>query len=82
MEGLGRGHSQSIAASVKLILNGEAREFKQTAMQLDVLLGQIGFAEKPVLVEHNGVAIHQRDYPSTALAEGDRLEIILIVAGG
>jgi len=35
-----------------------------------------------VLIEHNGVALHRREWQETALAEGDRIEIIRVVAGG
>jgi sulfur carrier protein len=35
-----------------------------------------------VLVEHNGDALRREEWPGRSLAEGDRLEIIRIVAGG
>ena len=65
-----------------LKLNGESRDFKETEMPLPVLLDQLGFGERPVLVEHNGTALHQREHPETTVQDGDQLEIILIVAGG
>ena len=34
------------------------------------------------LVEHNGVALRRRDWPNEKLAEGDRLEILQVAAGG
>lgn len=35
-----------------------------------------------VLIEHNGVALHRREWPDRSLSEGDRIELIKIVAGG
>ena len=46
------------------------------------LLQTLGLAEVPVLVEHNATALFPREFAVTALAAGDRLEIIRIVAGG
>lgn len=46
------------------------------------LLQTLGMAEIPVLVEHNTTALFPREFPTTALSPGDRLEIIRIVAGG
>ena len=65
-----------------LILNGEQHTFEGETLSLPGLLKQLGFAERPVLVEHNGTALHQREHAACQLAEGDRLEIIQIVAGG
>lgn len=46
------------------------------------LLSSLGLAEVPVLVEHNTIALFPREFRDIALAEGDRVEIIRIVAGG
>ena len=35
-----------------------------------------------LLIEHNGVALHRREWPQRALAQGDRIELIKVVAGG
>jgi thiamine biosynthesis protein ThiS len=35
-----------------------------------------------ILVEINGLALHRREWTKRALAEGDRIEFIRIVAGG
>jgi thiamine biosynthesis protein ThiS len=34
------------------------------------------------LVEHNGLALHRSEWPSARLAEGDRIEILQVAAGG
>jgi thiamine biosynthesis protein ThiS len=34
------------------------------------------------LVEHNGLAVHRHEWAERLLAEGDRVELIRVVAGG
>ncbi len=65
---------------MKLQLNGSAREVKAT--QAEELVAELGLPLSAALVEHNGRALLRSEWPSTALAEGDRLEIIRMVAGG
>ncbi len=65
---------------MKLRLNGGAREVKAT--QVEELVAELGLPLSAALVEHNGRALLRSEWPSTALAEGDRLEIIRMVAGG
>ena len=45
------------------------------------LLGQ-KLAPRSVVVEHNGEAVAPSQFGRRQLAEGDRLEIVKIVAGG
>jgi sulfur carrier protein len=35
-----------------------------------------------VLIEHNGLALHRHEWPNHVLAEGDRIELLRVVAGG
>lgn len=72
----------SSADTMKVELNGEERSFPGREMELPALLAALGFAGRPVLVELNGMALNQRDHGSTTVRDGDRLEIIMIVAGG
>jgi sulfur carrier protein len=41
-----------------------------------------GLDPRHVVVEHNGEALEKRRYEDTALADGDRLELVRAVAGG
>lgn len=41
-----------------------------------------GLDPRQVAVERNGEVVFKTDYSSTQLADGDRLEIIKVVAGG
>jgi thiamine biosynthesis protein ThiS len=51
-------------------------------MTLSDLLESIGFGGKPVVVELNEQAVFPRDYPSTLIQEGARIEIVTLAAGG
>ncbi|MEM6910566.1 MAG: sulfur carrier protein ThiS [Verrucomicrobiota bacterium] len=66
---------------MQVVLNGEERNL---AAELTVtqLLTNLELGSVPVLVERNGEALFPRDYPQTHLADGDRLEIVRVVAGG
>jgi len=35
-----------------------------------------------VLIEHNGLALHRREWPDRKLTEGDRIELLRGGAGG
>ncbi|HEV2803657.1 MAG TPA: sulfur carrier protein ThiS [Chthoniobacterales bacterium] len=41
-----------------------------------------GLEPKTVLIEHNAVALRQREWPERKLSEGDRVEFVRVVAGG
>jgi sulfur carrier protein len=65
---------------MKLILNGQEREVR--AMQVEQLVAELGLPLAAALVEHNGTALLRSEWPKTHLQDGDRLEIIRLVAGG
>ena len=62
-------------------INGERREVR-AGTPLPALLEALDLPAKSVLVEHNGTALFRTDWPQVALADGDQLEIIRVVAGG
>ncbi|HMO65703.1 MAG TPA: sulfur carrier protein ThiS, partial [Verrucomicrobiota bacterium] len=47
----------------------------------DFLAAQ-GLPPRSVVVEHNGEAVAPSEFAARPLADGDRLEIVRIVAGG
>jgi sulfur carrier protein len=63
-----------------LLVNGETREV--TARDIPELLVALGLPPAASLVEHNGTALGRDEWAERSLCEGDRLEIIRIVAGG
>jgi len=66
---------------MKLTLNGQVRDLENGATLSD-LLASLQLAEKLVLVELNGHAVHRADFPETKLREADAIEIVRIVGGG
>ena len=62
-------------------LNGEAHGV-HAGQTLPELLAALNLPAQSVLVEHNGTALFRADWPGVRLANGDRLEIIRVVAGG
>lgn len=65
---------------MKLILNGSEHEVR--AAQVEELVAELGLPLAAALVEHNGTALLRSEWETTQLHEGDRLEIIRMVAGG
>ncbi len=65
---------------MKLVLNGKDREVKAT--QVEELVAELGLPLAAALVEHNGTALLRSEWAATSLRDGDRLEIIRMVAGG
>lgn len=62
-------------------LNGErvdAREAKTIAELID----RYQLPPQSILVEHNGLAVHRHEWAQRSIAEGDRVELIRVVAGG
>jgi sulfur carrier protein len=61
-------------------VNGERREV--IARDVAELMNELGLPAAACLVEHNGTALRRDEWRQTSLREGDRLEMIQIVAGG
>jgi thiamine biosynthesis protein ThiS len=69
------------AMTLKLTVNGESRAF---AGPLDVagLVAALGLEPRKVAVERNLEIVPKSCYGATALADGDRIEIVHFVGGG
>jgi len=65
---------------MKLVLNGKEHEVR--ADQVEALVAELGLPLAAALVEHNGTALLRSEWAKTSLHDGDRLEIIRMVAGG
>ena len=66
---------------MRISLNGEASD-SCGAQTVGDLVRHYELTPEGLLIEYNGVALHRREWQETALAEGDRIEIIRVVAGG
>lgn len=65
---------------MKITLNGQETDCTSTTVSL--LLTELGFEGKPVVVEHNENALLKSEHTVAQIAEGDRLEIVTLAAGG
>jgi thiamine biosynthesis protein ThiS len=66
---------------VRLTVNGEDRVF-EAVRDIAALVAAIGLDERKVAVERNLAIVPRSAYGSTALAEGDRIEIVHFIGGG
>ena len=66
---------------MRISLNGEEAD-AGGAQTVAELIGRFQLPPEAVLIEHNGVALHRREWPQKALTDGDRIEIVRVVAGG
>ncbi len=62
-------------------INGESREIAR-AGNVAELIEELALPAPAILVEHNGLALRRNEWTGRALEEGDRIELIRIVAGG
>lgn len=64
-----------------VIANGR-REEVRLPCTIESFLALHGLPPRSVVVEHNGEPVLHWEFGSRALASGDRLEVVRIVAGG
>ena len=66
---------------MKLFINGEPREIDRAATIAE-LISVLDLPAPALLVEHNDHALRREEWAARPVGEGDRIEIIRIVAGG
>lgn len=64
-----------------LFLNGEKREVSGPAT-IPELVEWLGVPSAALLIEHNGLALLRDEWAGRRLAEGDRVEMLRLTAGG
>jgi sulfur carrier protein len=64
-----------------IVANGKKRAVRDGAMVSD-LLQELKLEPLQVFIEHNGAPLEREDFGTTALREGDKLEIAQMVGGG
>ena len=62
-------------------LNGEPADARG-ASTVEELVKNYELTPETVLIEHNGVALHRREWPERRIAPNDRIELLRVVAGG
>lgn len=66
---------------MKILLNGEEREVADE-ITLPQLLESLSLAKERIAIELNTVVVRKRDWDSTLVKEGDRVEVVHFVGGG
>jgi sulfur carrier protein len=66
---------------MQISLNGELIDTRE-AKTIAELIDRYQLPPQSILVEHNGLAVHQHEWSERSLAEGDRIEFVRVVAGG
>jgi thiamine biosynthesis protein ThiS len=69
------------AQTIKVTVNGEAREFKGNPTAPE-LLDLLGINPGLVAVAVNGVVVRKADLDATVISDGDVIEIVRAVGGG
>ena len=66
---------------IQVQVNGATERF-ESDIDVSALLARLQLAGKRVAVERNGEIVPRSRFAQTALANGDRLEIVVAVGGG
>ena len=66
---------------MKISVNGETVDTRE-AKTIGELIDRYQLTPQSILVEHNGLAVHRHEWSQRPLSEGDRVELIRVVAGG
>jgi len=69
------------APAITLTVNGERRQFPQP-LTCAGLIAALGLAGKRVALECNGEIVPRGRHAEQALADGDKIEIVVAVGGG
>ena len=62
-------------------INGESKSV-EFARSVAAMLEELGLPPTALLVEHNGTALHREEWSNRPISEGDKFELVRIVAGG
>ena len=66
---------------IELVINGEPRSFP-APLTVAQLVETLDLTGKRIAIERNGEIVPRSQHADTALASGDRLEIVVAVGGG
>jgi sulfur carrier protein len=66
---------------VTITVNGERRDFEQ-AIVIAQLVDRLGLTGKRIAIERNGEIVPRGQFGATAIANGDKVEIVVAVGGG
>ncbi|HUG59888.1 MAG TPA: sulfur carrier protein ThiS [Candidimonas sp.] len=66
---------------MNITLNGKAQQLEQVNT-VSELIAFLGYQGKRIAVEANGDIVPKSQHGTTALADGDQIEIVVAVGGG
>lgn len=69
-----------MSKEIAIDLNGERRRVR--ASTVEELVRELGLERRMIAVERNLEVVPKSAYASTALCEGDRIEIVHMIGGG
>ena len=69
------------AGVVEIQVNGKARHVAE-GTTVAALIVELGLGGKPIAVERNREVVPKAQHASTALVDGDRVELVTFVGGG
>ena len=70
-----------MSAPIRVTLNGAPREFA-APLTFSQLLDELALAGQRLAVERNGEIVPRSRFGDARLADGDRVEVVMAVAGG
>jgi sulfur carrier protein len=62
-------------------INGKPHPMEKPRTLTD-LLADLGLTGRPLIIEHNGIALVRSEWETTLVSPDDRLEFVQLVAGG
>lgn len=66
---------------MNVMVNGQQRTVSR-AQNISEFVNEMQLVPATLLIEHNGVALHRHEWDGRSLREGDRIELVRVVAGG
>ena len=70
-----------MSAPIRIVLNGAPREFP-APLTFTQLLDELDLAGRRLAVERNGEIVPRSRFGNVAIADGDRVEVVVAVGGG
>lgn len=67
---------------MRIQVNGQFHEYSDATLSVAELVARLALAGKRIAVERNGAVVPKSRHSETAVADGDRFEIIVAVGGG
>jgi thiazole synthase len=67
---------------MQLIINQQTCDFPSDVLDVPTLLASRGITEESVALAVNGEVVPKRRWPNVTLGDGDRVELVKVVAGG